>query len=146
MREIAVRRRSAPLAPEAVLSVGSDARALAKRLLELNDSHLGRLRGLAGVSHLAVLGKAADLPWCDGIQYLGREPEVPGLLTSCVYTTAPDAALLARALLARFASSRLEAPYAVCFEPPLVVPLASARALTRSVITTWLDDTLMRQS
>jgi len=130
--------RAVPLEPEAALALDEQACALAERLLLLPEERLERLRGVAGDAHLVVLGKAEDLPWCEGIRYFGREPESPEMLAPC--SEEPDApvSLLARALRLRFGEA-LQHSYVVCSEPPLVLPVPGARALTRSLVSAWLD-------
>src|SRR6478752_2009668 len=126
--------RALPLTPSAALSLGPGVPALAARLLELSDAHLQRLRGVVGNELLLVLGDAVDLPWSDGVVYLGREPSAPELLLPCTATSDVPAPLLLRALLARH---RARPPLALSFEPPLVFSVEEARPLSREALATW---------
>src|SRR5690349_4890483 len=119
--------RAVPLTPEAVLAVGASALGLARRLLQLTDTQLARLRGLAGSELALVLGAADDLPWSEGVAYLAREPSAPELYLPCA--TEPDvpATLLLRALARHCRVEQPSLPLAVSLEPPLVVSVAPAQ-------------------
>ena len=86
MIELRVVPRPEPLVPQAAIAIDDAARALAERLLRLPDEHRSRLHGAAGERFLLVCGTEPDLPWCDGIGYLGRDPAAPGLLLPTTLT------------------------------------------------------------
>ena len=130
--------RALPLVPGAVLGLGPAARSLALRLLKQESHQLGRLRGLAGTDFLLLLGEPDDLPWVDGLTYLGREPSAPELYLPCATTPDVPAPLLLRALLQRFHAERPSVPLAVSLEPQLVVSCAAAQPLSREPIVGWL--------
>lgn len=73
------RGRSSPLAPTAVVAFDEVSARLARRLLEADDERLSRLRGVGGDGALAILGDERDLPWEDGVIYLGAEEADPSL-------------------------------------------------------------------
>ena len=129
--------RLVPLVPSAVLALGPSSLALAARLLQLAEERLQRLRGVAGSEFLLLLGAAEDLPWCDGLTYLGREPSAPELLLPCAETSNVPPPLLLRALCERFKHEHLRAPFAVSFDPPLVVPTGDAEPLSQSLVSAW---------
>lgn len=131
--------RVTPLAPDAALGLGPAALALVHRLLQLPDDQLERLRGVAGTNVLLVLGSTADLPWCDGIAYFGREPDAPGLLLPCASSPMLHAALLARALERRFEEQGLQRPFLISLDPPLLLPVGHARKFERVALQAWLD-------
>jgi hypothetical protein len=108
--------------------------ALATRLLARDDDALRRLAGAAAPGLLVILGDAADLPWVDGIVYLGRDPGAPALLLPTALAPDVPAPLLERALLARGGG----APLAVLLDPPALVPTGGARPLDRALLETWL--------
>jgi MoxR-vWA-beta-propeller ternary system domain bpX5 len=141
MLSVGSQQRVTPLAPEAALALGPVALAFGRRLLELSDEQLGRLRGVAGEEALLVLGASADLPWCDGIAYFGREPEEPSLLLPCASSPGLPATLLARALERRFEGQGLRRPFLVSLDPPRLLPVASARGLERAALRAWLEAT-----
>jgi hypothetical protein len=127
------RPRSAPLQPQAVLAEGDAAKALVRRLQERSDEGLVRLRGVRTSSlplALLLVGEPEDLPWADGVVYLGRDEAAPSLFVPSLLEPTFPIALLERALLARFA--RLAAPLAIApGARPRVFPIGSARPLLR---------------
>jgi hypothetical protein len=139
MLSVGSQQRVTPLPPEAALALGRVALAFGGRLLELSDEHLGRLRGVVSADALLVLGTSADLPWCDGIAYFGREPEEPSLLLPCASSPVLPATLLARALERRFEEQSLRRPLLISFDPPLVLATGSARGLERAALREWLE-------
>ncbi len=145
--------REPPLAPRAAVATGEVARALARRLLEEDDEALAALRGLAGPSLLAVLGEAEQLPWVDGVLYLGSDPEAPRLLlptalrpsvAAGLYQSAVERHLQARAASAASGSSArplaaaIAAPLAVLPEPRWVFSMAEAASIQRARLAAWL--------
>jgi hypothetical protein len=131
--------RKVPLAPCAALAVGASALALVERLLQLEPPHQARLRGVATDDAVLVLGASDDLPWCEGIAYLGCEPETPELLLPCAVAANVPAPLLLRALKARFAAADLRAPCAIWLEPALVLSASTAQALDRARLLQWRE-------
>jgi hypothetical protein len=87
-----------PRAPEAMVALGDAARALATRLLELEDAQLSQLTCAAGVGVLIVRGATHELPWVDGVRYLAALPGVPELLVPAHQTSSAPPELVARAL------------------------------------------------
>ncbi|MHB8878936.1 MAG: bpX5 domain-containing protein [Myxococcaceae bacterium] len=125
--------RAEPLAPRAVAATGAAARALAERALELGPEAVGRLRGVAGDGVLLLLGEEADLPWADGVSYLGVDPAAPSLLLPCA--RAPDVpARLVEQAVARRASG----PVAVLCEPPALIRTGDARPVSSARLAAWL--------
>ncbi|MFN0122042.1 MAG: hypothetical protein ACKV2V_16220 [Blastocatellia bacterium] len=124
------RLRDVPLAPVAVCAQGTVAAALRARLLRLPDAALARLRGVAGQDLLIVMGAAADLPWVDGVIYLGRDARAAQLLMPTTQEPNVPAPLLERALLARHRDQ--PPPLAVLHEPPMVISLALAAPVART--------------
>ncbi|MFJ1708360.1 hypothetical protein [Kitasatospora sp. NPDC088346] len=87
-------RREPPLPADAVLAVGPAvpdlARATAERL-----AGGAALRAVADDRSLVVLGAGADLPWTDGVRYLGRDG---GVLVPTTFRPSPSPALWRQAL------------------------------------------------
>jgi hypothetical protein len=139
--------REPPLRPVGVAAWGPAGARLAERLRACTDEQLQSWTGVQGEGILLVLGE--DLPWADGVLWLGRDPAAPGLLLpTAMRPTAggtatggrepspadpggraaagePGVELLARAL-ARFGPS-----LAVIPELRRVVPLLGARPIAR---------------
>jgi hypothetical protein len=120
-----------------VCATGESARALATRLLALDDAVLAQLRGVAGTGLLLVLGAPELLPWVDGVAYLGRDPDAPSLLLPTALAPDVPVALLERALAARV--NTLGAPLAVLDAPARLVPAADARPIERARLSAFRD-------
>jgi hypothetical protein len=132
--EFSVVPRGRALALCAVLGRGEAASALFRRLRELSEERLLRLRAARAGDALLVCGDAPDLPWADGVVYLGRDGEAPSLLLPTTLTVEQPIALLERAL-----SKRLETehdagppPWALGFSPWLVMSAGTAQPNVRS--------------
>jgi hypothetical protein len=134
--EISWGPRRAPLLPVAVAARGEAALRLARRLLLLDDESLARLSGVAGHDVIVVQGEAEDLPWVEGVGYLGVESEAPFLLLPTNYEASWPAPLLARAFAARVGESET---IAVLPQPGLLVPMKSARPVSRGTLTHWIE-------
>jgi hypothetical protein len=115
--------REPPLRPVGVAAWGPPAARLADRLRACTDERLQSWTGVQGEGILLVLGE--DLPWADGVLWLGRDPAAPGLLLPTAVRPEPAVELLARAL-ARFGPT-----LAVIPELRRVVPLLGARPIAR---------------
>ena len=124
---------------EAVAVVAQDhvARALADRLLADNPERLAGLTGLAGQGLLVVLGAADQLPWVDGVGYLGRDPAAPRLLIPTALRPTVAIEIVEAAMLAHAAS--LRPPLAMLQAPPRVLSVADALPLSRDRLQRWRD-------
>lgn len=129
--------RSNPRDAIGAIARGVAAAALGRRLLELSDEHLERLSGVAGRGVIAVLGSAVDLPWVDGITYLGRVDDGGGVLLPTVTGVSIHEDLFTRAVIARGVGSLV----AVTFDPPRIVDLSSAKPIDRAQLEAWVRET-----
>ncbi len=128
--DVSWRPRAQPLGPCAVAACGPVARARA--LVERLQRGLApSLSGVAGTDVVVVLGAAGELPWEDGVVYLGRDPAAPGLLLPTLLEPTVPVDLFARAL------ARLH-PLPLAVLPELVVPVAAARPLDAASLAAWL--------
>jgi hypothetical protein len=128
--------RAEPLPVVGVAALGPHVRTLAERALTLSDAQLVTLTGVAGPGAAVVLGPSDALRWFDGALYLGAcgallwptwaEPAIHPLLLERALRRSLDAPDGPLALLV---SSLAEAG------KPLVVPLATARPLSREKLT-----------
>ena len=122
--------REPPLIACAVAAWANVAQRLAHRLLELDDVALGRLAGVSGKNTLVLLGDEADLPWVDGVLYLGRDPDAPSLLLPTrMQPAVPSADVLERAVKNNFAN--IPPPIAVLPETRTVISCHQALRLAR---------------
>jgi len=126
--------RATPLIARAVAASGAAARALGRRLAELDDAALGALAAVAGADLLIVLGEPSSLPWVDGVGYLGRDDAAPGLLLPTALAPSVPPAALEAAVRAAAGS----APVAVLAAPRRLVPCGRARAIDRERLVAWL--------
>ena len=129
-------KRHHPLRPEAVAARGEAAEELVRRAIKLDDLHLSRLRGVASKDLVVLTGEHADLPWVDGVAYLGRPRGAPGLFIPTTLAPTVPESLLARAVT----HAGIAAPVAVLVDKGTLVSLAEALPLSREVLEQWLAD------
>ena len=130
--------RDTPLLPTAAAAHGPASVRLAHRLLQFSDESLSQLEGVAGQQLILVQGSEQQLPWVDGVQYLGVDPGAPFLLLPTNYRPSLPESFVQRALLKKTGSS---GRIAVLPSPLLLVPLHAARPVSRSVLAAWLGKT-----
>jgi hypothetical protein len=128
--------RDCPLVPVAAAAHGEAAIALARRLLQQGDEHLCRLEGLAGKQLIVIHGDSDVLPWVNGILYLGVDPAAPSLLLPTNYRPSVPPVLLMQALAAKTDTRGL---VALLPHPLLLVPMRSARPISRKTLEAWLE-------
>lgn len=129
--------REPPLPATAAAATGRAAVVLARHLLSRPGDSFSLLSGIASADLLLVIGPTAALPWVDGVQYLGRDPDAPALLLSTTLRPAVPLPLVERAVMLRRRGA--PAPTAVLLDPPLLVPLEAARTLDPAVLRRWLE-------
>ncbi|MEL6349543.1 MAG: hypothetical protein AAFV53_40950 [Myxococcota bacterium] len=123
--------RTDPLPAGAVLGEGEAAVRLVRRLL---NGYRDNLRGLAADDQVVIIGKTEDLPWVDGVQYLGKDPRAPALLLPTMLNTAVPISLVERALILRAQEGDL--PLVVT--PSKVIACGNARPLDVEQLHRWL--------
>lgn len=135
--------RLVPLSPSAVVAKGQAAQALARRLLEAgvrtDTAPDNRLSGIMSGDILLVLGETKQLPWEDGVYYLGKDPSAPSLLLPTNLQPSVAPALLERAVSRSLSTD--PSPIAVLpFWPPttLVVSAALALPIDEERLRGWL--------
>jgi len=129
--------RETPLAPVAVVGLGDVARALARRLLRLDEGGLVALHGVAGPSLVAVMGAEAVLPWVDGALYLGRDADAPTLYLPTALRPDVHVTLFERAFVR---GRTIESPVAVVpgSQGLTAFSLAGARPVVRARLVAWM--------
>jgi hypothetical protein len=128
--KLAWRPREEPLSPEALIATGDARLSVIRRLLELDDVALEKMSGVDGEGVIVVIGP--DLPWADGVRYLGRDAAARSLLLPTNQRPNIPLDLFERSIGALAAKSGFGAgPWAVSGDPLLVVPLASVRQIDR---------------
>ena len=134
-RPVAFRPRAVPLQPIGLAAREGVAHRLALRLLEESDERLARWSGVSGARLLVILGVADDLPWVDGVEYLGRDARAPALLLPAVREPDVPAALFERMMLARGIPGG--APLAVTEH--FSAGTGAARPVVRARLRAWLE-------
>jgi len=118
-----------------VAARGKDATSLASRLLRDPDSLL-HYKAVGAPGLLVILGEETQLPWVDGVIYLGHESQSPALLFPTNLESSVPSALLERSLAVVHNNS---GPVALLLDPPSIIPLSEARTLARASLTKWLE-------
>ncbi|MCA9520162.1 MAG: hypothetical protein KC609_04295 [Myxococcales bacterium] len=125
--------RPDPLAPLAALAEGDVTPRLRARLSRFGDEALTHVAGAQGDDWLCVIAERPRLPWVEGIQYLGRDPDASALLLPTTHRPNIPVALLQRILIHRFSQSL--PPLALCIQSERVLALGCAVAIERG----WLE-------
>lgn len=134
--EIQWQVRQNPLLPTAVAARGNKSKVLAKRLLEFSDETLTLFRGVAGKELLIVLGDEANLPWIDGVEYLGFDNRAPALLLPTIFEPVLPLPLIEKAILAQ---TKMIPPISVFIEPVALASIVAARPVLRQSLIKWLE-------
>ena len=85
---------------------------------------------------LVILGEETQLPWVDGVVYLGHDSGAPSLLFPTNLEPSVPAALLERSLAAVHNHT---GPVALLLDAPAIVPLSEARTIARASLIKWLE-------
>ena len=109
-----------------MVATGEVAQVLARRVLQVG---VDGLRGLATNDALLLIGD--DLPWVDGVRYLGCPSDCPGLWMETTLEPSLPLELVRRALAAG------AGPIAVVDDQ--VYALAIARPLCAQALNDWLS-------
>lgn len=128
--------REFPLTPVAVAAQGEVSRKLAHRLLSMGDEALTRFEGVAAPRLIMLRGPTELLPWVDGVQYFGVDSAAPSLLLPSTYVFTLPVALVEKALMLK---STLTGTLAVLPDPLSLVPMRSARPVSRQTLASWLE-------
>ncbi len=122
----------APPAPQGVIVLGDDARALLARLQRsLDGATASPLRATAHHDALVVLGAADALPWLDGVRYIAPRPDAPMLWLPTHQRPTLPLDLLGAAVLRRHARS----PLLLWPAPAQLVPLDRARPVDATLLS-----------
>ena len=116
-----------PLEPLAVVGEGAAASALINRLAD--DARLPTWTGVFGDGVVVLLG--ADLPWCEGVEYFGRESAESWLLVPTSF--APDVPVSWVEHRYRAAAPRVGWP-CVLTRGGALIPVGNAAPIDRSKI------------
>lgn len=129
--------REDPLVPLAVAACSAVlSRDTTLKLLKREDSELAKLQCIAGSGVLFILADENELPWLDGVVYLGQERNSTIYIPTNLQASAP-LPLLERALLA--ANPNLMAPIAVLSSVGRVLSLAKPFIPNREKLRSLLE-------
>ena len=128
--------RFEPLKPVAVAASGASAQELARRIIARDAEEIAKFAGVAFESTLLLLGAEEDLPWVDGVTYLGVDPSAPSLLVPTNQMPSIPAALLERAVMRAYQS---EAPIAVLPKTSMLIAVSAARRIDAERLAAWLS-------
>ena len=133
--------RAEPLEPVGVVACDEVALKLASKMLHRTSEELSALSALTTERELVVLGQSEDLPWADGVCYVGRCPEAPALLLPTILDCTPHPQLV----LTRLLIELKEAPVLVCPPLALMMSVAQTTMISSSALKSWsaqLQETL----
>ena len=120
------------LEPTALVAFDETAIRLAKKLLSFADERLGLLQGVWAENLLFVAGRAENLPWVDGVIYLGKDAAAPSILLPTTVRPNVPIDLFERALRNQF-SDKL--PFAVVENR--IIPVGGMGLIVRKVLVNW---------
>lgn len=127
--------RAVPLQPCVVMAQGVIAHRLAERMVALDEQVLARLRVIATHGRIFVLGNELDLPWVNGVTYLGIDDAAPTLRLPTTLAPSVASDIFERAIQLRVGH---QYTVAVCTEPPRIISLHGACAWPRATWSAWL--------
>jgi hypothetical protein len=125
--EIKWQSRLDTLEPSALLAVGETARRLREKLLSLDDEKLSALQGVFAENMLFIVG--ADLPWVDGVIYLGKDTEAPSIFLPTNLLPNIPLDLFEKSLLSRFSEQK---PFAVVQNQ--IIPIGKMHPISRKIL------------
>jgi hypothetical protein len=139
--------RVEPLAATAAAATNSTVvQRLIKRLLRFDDQQLSAIGYILSEDKntLLITTKAGELPWVEGITYLGLGPDSRLYLPTTV-SPAVHLSLFEKALVKQFKD--LRPPLAVlpqldkkdCYSESRVISMVSASAIDRLILAQWLE-------
>lgn len=117
--------REVPLGVEGVVGFGDVGRQLALRVADREGD-----RGLVAGEHLVVFG--TDLPWLDGVRYIGRDPAAPGVYFDTRLVPEVPVDLLAAACRDRYGEQ-------VVLLPDVALGLSGLGALAPDALLRWAN-------
>lgn len=132
MRTIKIKwqNRLDSLEPSAVVAFGQAAVNLKKKLLSFEDERLFRLRGIHAENLLFIAGNPEDLPWADGVIYLGKDALAPSLLLPTNRRPNIPLDLFEKKLLREFSAQK---PFVAVGEK--IIPIGEMRSVSRKILS-----------
>lgn len=123
------RNRFDALAPSAVIAFDAAAKRLKEKIIALDDEKLNLLQGVFAENILFVAGADANLPWTDGVIYLGKDALAPQIFLPTNRRPDVPLDLFEKRLLQNFAAQK---PFAVLENK--IIPIGKMRPVSRKVL------------
>jgi len=117
------------LAPQALIAFGAAAQRLRSKLLKLDDEKLANLQGVFAENLIFVSGSAENLPWADGVIYLGRDAPAASILVPTNLRPNVPVDLFEKSLLKNFAAQK---PFAVVEDK--IISVGAMRPISRKIL------------
>lgn len=130
MFDIKWQNRLDSLAPIALVAFDEAAVRLKKKLLSFDDEKLLSLQGVFGKNLLFVTGESDNLPWIDGLIYLGKDALAPSVLLPTNLRPNLPVDLFERRLTRQFSDQK---PFAVVGKR--IIPVGKMRPISRKVLS-----------
>ena len=126
--------RAVSLDPCAVVAFDEAAVNLAEKLLRLDEESFGTFQGASARRLIFIVGRGDNLPWTDGVIYLGKDARTSAslLLPTTIEPTIPIN-LFKVVLEKKF---RHLMPCIVL--PKKIIPFGKAKNLSRAALERWL--------
>lgn len=135
-QRVAVVAREVPLVVSALYAQAAAAVGVLKQLVAGAPQRLSALRGVAAADCVVLLGPATELPWADGVIFLGQDPRAPRLLLPTYYEPDVPLDLLERRIFD--GEQPPAAPVAVLPHARRLIALGHARVPELDALAAWL--------
>ena len=118
------------LAPSAMIAFGAAAVRLKEKLLTFDDEKLANLQGVFAENLLFITGAAENLPWTDGVIYLGKDTLAPSIFLPTNLRPNMPVDLFEKRLLEKFAAQK---PFAVLENQ--IIQIGKMRPVSRKILS-----------
>lgn len=123
------RNRFDALAPSAVIAFDAAAKKLKEKLVALDDEKLDLMQGVFAENLLFIAGAEENLPWTDGVSYLGKDALAPQIFLPTNRRPDVPLDLFEKKLLQNFAAQK---PFAVLENK--IIPIGKMRPVSRKIL------------
>lgn len=124
------RNRLDTLEPVAIIGFDETAKRLKEKLLSFDDEKLSSMQGVFAESLLFATGQTADLPWVDGVIYLGKDARAASIFLPTNLRPNVPLDLFEKSLLRRFSAQK---PFAVLENR--IIPVGKMRPISRKILS-----------
>jgi len=124
------RNRFDALEPVAVIGFDDTARRLKEKLLSFDDGKLSSMQGVFAENLLFATAQTTDLPWVDGVVYLGKDARAASIFLPTNLRPDVPFDLFEKALLQKFAVHK---PFAIVGNR--IIPVGKMRRISRQILS-----------